>query len=171
MYDSYLHTTHSDSASAKLFIDTKYERVSPLMAALRCTVRCLIWANFRSQFESLMSFKWHVVNKVKISTTFNNLFVVSKQFYENISVYLVIHDENRKSVENDVCMFIAILYRILPSDLSWVLLERFTNVIEAPLLRSLRAWRAPDESVDIVTSTESNDQINSSVMGMTSTWL
>ena len=38
----------------------------------------------------------------------------------------MIHDENRKSVENDVYMFIAILYRILPSDLSWVLLERIT---------------------------------------------
>ena len=43
---------------------------------------------------------------------------VSKPLYENISVYLVIHDENRKSIENDVYMFIAILYRILPSDLS-----------------------------------------------------
>ena len=40
----------------------------------------------------------------------------------------MIHDENRKSVENDVYMFIAILYRILPSDLSWVLLERITII-------------------------------------------
>ena len=42
-----------------------------------------------------MSFKRHVFNKIKISATFDNLFVVLKMFYEKISVYLVIHDENR----------------------------------------------------------------------------
>ena len=52
-----------------------------------------------------------------MSTTFIDVFVVSKSFYDKISVYLVIHDENGKSVENDVDMFIAILHRILSSDL------------------------------------------------------
>ena len=73
-----------------------------------------------------MSFKWHVVNEVKFSTTFIDVFVVSKPFYDKTSVYLVIQDENGKFIENDVDMFIAILYRILSSDLFWILRERYT---------------------------------------------
>ena len=104
----YLNISSDDIGRAKLFIDTKYDGVFPTMVAWQCSVRWLIWVNSWSDFESLMSFKWHAVNKVKISTTFSNSFVLLK--------CSVIQYENRKSVENDFYMFIAILYRILSCD-------------------------------------------------------
>ena len=66
-----------------------------------------------------MSFKWHVVNEVKFSSTFIDVFVVSKPFYDKTSVYLVIQDENGKSVENDVDVYSHFIQNLV----EWLILN------------------------------------------------